>query len=94
VGAVLVARLDKLVETVSMLRGITTPCRDKKKGCSIEEVMEELHSIDGVASSSALYTFATKFFYARSKREMWTAMGCIDRKMSWLKIMFDQHRRT
>jgi len=66
----------------------------KKKGCSIEEVMEELHSIDGVASSSALYTFATKFFYARSKREMWTVMGCIDRKMSWLKIMFDQHRRT
>jgi len=31
VGAVLVARLDKLVETVSMLRGITAPCKDKKK---------------------------------------------------------------
>ncbi|KAJ6967257.1 hypothetical protein NC652_004725 [Populus alba x Populus x berolinensis] len=25
---------------------------------------------------------------------MWAAMGCIDRKMSWLKIMFDQHRQT
>ncbi|KAJ6967277.1 hypothetical protein NC652_004741 [Populus alba x Populus x berolinensis] len=25
---------------------------------------------------------------------MWAAMGCIDRKMSWLKIMFDQHRKT
>ena len=92
-GAVLVARMDKLVETVSMPRGITAPCRDKK-GCSIEEVMEELHSIDGVAFGSALHTFATKFFCARSKREMWAAMGCIDRKMSWLKIMFDQHRQT
>ena len=30
VGAVLVACLDKLVETISMPRGITTPCRDKK----------------------------------------------------------------
>ncbi|XP_061966912.1 L10-interacting MYB domain-containing protein-like [Populus nigra] len=92
-GAVLVARMDKLVETVSMPRGITAPCRDKK-GCSIEEVMEELHSIDGVTFGSALHTFATKFFCARSKREMWAAMGCIDRKVSWLKIMFDQHRQT
>jgi hypothetical protein len=92
-GAVLVARLDKIVETVSMPRGITAPCRDKK-GCSIEEVIEELHSIDGVAFGSALHTFATKFFCARSKREMWAAMGCIDRKMSWLKIMFDQHRQA
>jgi len=93
-GAVLVARMDKLVETISMPRGITAPCRDKKKGCSIEEVMEELHSIDGVAFSSVLHTFATKFFCVRSKREMWAAMGCIDRKISWLKIMFDQHRQT
>jgi hypothetical protein len=30
-GAVLVARMDKLVETVSMPRGITAPCRDKKR---------------------------------------------------------------
>jgi len=82
-GAVLVACMDKLVDTVSMPRGITAPCGDKKKkGCSIKEVMEELHSIDGVVFGSALHTFATKFFYARSKREMWAAMGCIDRKMS------------
>jgi hypothetical protein len=93
-GAVLVARMDKLVETISMPRGITAPCRDKKKGCSIEEVMEELHSIDGVAFGSVLHTFATKFFCVRSKREMWAAMGCIDRKISWLKIMVDQHRQT
>jgi len=56
--------------------------------------MEELHSIDGVAFGSALHTFATKFFCARSKREMWVAMGCIDRKMLWLKIILDQHKQT
>ncbi|KAJ6967256.1 hypothetical protein NC652_004725 [Populus alba x Populus x berolinensis] len=32
--------------------------------------------------------------YMRGARGMWAAMGCIDRKMSWLKIMFDQHRQT
>ncbi|KAJ6949625.1 hypothetical protein NC651_003571 [Populus alba x Populus x berolinensis] len=40
--------------------------------------MEELYSIDGVVFGSALHTFATKFFYARSKREMWAAMtSCV-----------------
>jgi hypothetical protein len=56
--------------------------------------MEELHSIDEVNFGSALYTFATEFFCARSKREMWVAMGYIDRKISWLKIMFEQQRKT
>jgi hypothetical protein len=40
-----------------------------------------------------LHTFATKFFYAKSKREMWVAIRSIDRKLSWLKIMFDQRRK-
>jgi hypothetical protein len=42
----------------------------KKKSSSIEEVMEELHSIDGVNCGSALHTFATEFFCSTSKREM------------------------
>jgi hypothetical protein len=88
-GAQLFICLDQLVESVSMTRESTTPSRDKKKkGCSIEEVMEELQSIDGVNFGSALHTFAIEFFCARSKREMWVAMGSIDRKISWLKIMF------
>jgi hypothetical protein len=41
-----------------MAKESTTTCRDKKR-CSIEEVMEELHSIDGVNLGSALHTFAT-----------------------------------
>jgi hypothetical protein len=44
--------------------------------------MTELHSNDGVTFDSALHTFATQFFCARSKREMWAAMGCIDKKIS------------
>jgi hypothetical protein len=34
------------------------------------------------------------FFYVRSKREMWAAIGSIDRKLSWLKIIFDQQRKS
>jgi hypothetical protein len=46
-GAQLFAYLDRLVESVFMAKKSTPTFRDKK-GCSIEEVMEELHSIDGV----------------------------------------------
>jgi hypothetical protein len=68
--AQLFVRLDQLVESISITRESTTPCRDKKKSSSIEEVMEELHSIDGVNYGSALHTFATEFFCSTSKREM------------------------
>ena len=61
--------LDQLVKLVSIARESTTVFRDKK-GCNIEEVIEELHSIDGVNCGSALHTFATEFFCSTSKREM------------------------
>jgi hypothetical protein len=54
--------LDRLVESVSMAKRSTPTSRDKK-GCSIEEVMEELHSIDGVNFDDALHIFATYFFF-------------------------------
>jgi hypothetical protein len=92
-GAQLFARLDQLIESVSITKESTDPCRDKKD-CSIEEVMEKLHSIDGVNFGSALHTFTTEFFCSKSKREMLAAMGAIDRKISWLKIMFEQQRKT
>ncbi|KAI5592352.1 hypothetical protein BDE02_04G145200 [Populus trichocarpa] len=59
--------LDQLVKLVSIARESTTVFRDKK-GCNIEEVMEELHSIDGVNFDNTLHTFAIEFFCARSKR--------------------------
>jgi hypothetical protein len=64
-----------------MAKESITTSRDKK-GCSIEEVIEKLHSIDGVNFGSALHIFATEFFSARSKREMWATMGSTDRKIS------------
>ena len=80
-GAQLFARLDQLIESVFMDKESTTTSRDKK-GCSIEKVIEKLHSIDGVNFGSALHIFATEFFSARSKREMWATMGSTDRKIS------------
>jgi transcription antitermination factor NusA-like protein len=59
--------LDQLVKLVSIARESTTVFRDKK-GCNIEEVMEELHSIDGVNFDNTLHTFAIEFFCVRSKR--------------------------
>jgi hypothetical protein len=75
-----------------MAKESITTSRDKKE-CSIEEVIEELHSIDGVNFGSALHIFAIEFFSAKSKREMWAAMGSIDRKISWLKIIFEKGRK-
>jgi hypothetical protein len=46
-----------------------------KKGCSIEEVMKEFHSVEEVVFGSELYCFATAFFMVRSRREMWAAIG-------------------
>ena len=61
-----------------------------KKGCSIEEVMKEFHSIEEVVFGSELYCFATEFFMVRSRREMWATIGDMDRKFQWLKLMFDR----
>lgn len=61
-----------------------------KKGCSIEEVMKEFHSVEEVVFGSELYCFATEFFIVRSRREMWAAIGDMDRKFQWLKLMFDR----
>jgi hypothetical protein len=66
-GAMLFSHLDRLVESVSIATNYTMPSRDKK-GCNIQEVMEELNSIHGVDFGSPIHTFATEFFYARSKK--------------------------
>ncbi|KAL9347452.1 hypothetical protein Peur_058818 [Populus x canadensis] len=82
-------RKDKLVDSVSSKSECTSSVFDKK-GCSIEEVMTEFHSIEEVVFGSELYCFATEFFMVRSRREMWAAIGDLDRKIQWLKLMFDR----
>ena len=82
------SRLDKLVDSVYTKSECTSNGLDKK-GCSIEEVMTEFHSIEEVVFGSELYCFATEFFMVRSRREMWAAIGDMDRKVQWLKLMFE-----
>jgi hypothetical protein len=55
--------------------------------------MEECHSIHGVDFGSPIHIFATEFFRGRSKREMWKAMGNLERKYSWLKIMYERQSK-
>jgi hypothetical protein len=88
-GSQLFSRLDKLVDSVSTKSECTSNGLDKK-GCSIEEVMKEFHSVEEVVFGSELYCFATEFFIVRSRREMWAAIGDMDRKFQWLKLMFDR----
>ena len=88
-GSQLFSRLDKLVDSVSSKSECTSNVFDKK-GCSIEEVMTEFHSIEEVVFGSELYCFATEFFMVRSRREMWAAIGDLDRKIQWLKLMFER----
>jgi len=52
--------------------------------------MKEFHSIEEVVFDSKLYFFAIEFFMVRSRREMWVAIGDMDRKFQWLKLMFDR----
>jgi hypothetical protein len=52
--------------------------------------MKEFHSIEEVVFDSKLYCFAIEFFMVRSMREMWVAIGDMDRKFQWLKLMFDR----
>jgi hypothetical protein len=87
-GSQLFSRLDKLVDSVYTKSECTSNGLDKK-GCSIEEVMTEFHSIEEVVFGSELYCFATEFFMVRSRREMWAAIGDMDRKVQWLKLMFE-----
>jgi hypothetical protein len=52
-----------------------------QEGCSIPEVMTELHSIEGVHIGDDFHRFATEFLGLRRNREMWSTMGNIENKM-------------
>ncbi|KAL9337380.1 hypothetical protein Peur_069149 [Populus x canadensis] len=87
-----VADVNNMVAGVNFSNSTSNPTGSnrKRKGCSIEEVMKEFHSIEEVVFDSELYCFATEFFMVRSRREMWAAICDMDRKFQWLKLMFDR----
>ena len=53
----------------------STSLNMNRKGCSIREVMDELHSILGVSIKDQFHNFATKYLSLRRKGDMWTNMG-------------------
>ena len=79
----LLSRVDELFDHVST----KNDSRDKI-GCSVNEVMAEVHSIPGITFGDDLYCFATKYLSKRTKGEMWASIGDIDRKYRWLQKMY------
>jgi hypothetical protein len=64
-GAQLLLHWDQLIDRVL----IRNDSRDKI-GCSINEVMTEVHFIPEITFGDDLYCFATKYLSTRNKREM------------------------
>jgi hypothetical protein len=64
-GAQLLLHWDQLIDRVL----IRNDSRDKI-GCSINEVMTEVHFIPEITFGDDLYCFATKYLSMRNKREM------------------------
>ncbi|XP_024450795.1 uncharacterized protein LOC112326555 [Populus trichocarpa] len=56
-----------------------------KQGYSIPEVMVEFHSISRVSIDDDFHDFAMEYLSFRRKREMWSSMGGLEKKLKWLK---------
>ncbi|KAL9405846.1 hypothetical protein Peur_002818 [Populus x canadensis] len=65
-----------------------------REGCSIREVMAELHSIPGVSIEDEFHDFATEYLSLRRKREMWASMGDKEQKLRWLQRMYARTKRA
>ncbi|KAG6764812.1 hypothetical protein POTOM_032299 [Populus tomentosa] len=51
------------------------------EGCSIREVMAELHSILGVSIEDEFHNFVMEYLSLRRKREMWASMSDKEQKL-------------
>ncbi|KAL9353427.1 hypothetical protein Peur_056107 [Populus x canadensis] len=93
IGVQLLSMLDQLLEIMSTRSDFTSLHMDRQ-GCSIPEVMAELHSIPGVSIDDDFYDFATEYLSLRRKREMWSSMGGLEEKLKWLKRMYARSNRA
>lgn len=91
IGMQLLSRLDQMIDSMFNNSDSTSINRDKK-GCSIHEVMTELHSIEGVHIGDDFHGFASEFLGLRRNREMWSAMGTVENKMKWLQRMYKRRK--
>jgi len=83
IGVQLLSRCNQLLESMSTKSDSTSVNMDCK-GCSIREVIAELHSILGVSIEDEFHDFATEYLSLRRKREMWASMGDKQQKLRWL----------
>ena len=74
IGVQLLSRCNHLLESMSTKSDSTSLNMDRE-GCSIREVMDELHSIPGVSIEDEFHDFATEYLSLRRKREIWANMG-------------------
>ena len=93
IGVQLLLRLDQLLESM-LTRSNFTSLHMDRQGCSIPEVMAELHSIPEVSIEDDFHDFATEYLSLRRKREMWSSMGGLEEKLKWLKRMYARSKRA
>eukprot|EP00258_Populus_trichocarpa_P044324 XP_024460343.1 L10-interacting MYB domain-containing protein [Populus trichocarpa] len=93
IGVQLLSRCNHLLESMSTKSDSTSLNMDRE-GCSIREVMAELHSIPGVSIEDEFHDFATEYLNLRRKREMWASMGDKQQKLRWLQRMYARTKRA
>jgi hypothetical protein len=93
IGVKLLTRCNHLLESMSTKSDSTSVNMDRE-GCSIPEVMAELHSIPGVSVDDDFHDFATEYLSLRRKREMWSSMGDMQQKLRWLQRMYERSKRA
>jgi len=87
VGVRLLLRRDQLLESMS-IRSDSTSLHMNRQGCSIPEVMAELHSIPKVSIDDDFHDFAIEYLSLRRKREMLSSMDGLEEKLKWFKRMY------
>ncbi|KAJ6936708.1 L10-interacting MYB domain-containing protein-like isoform X2 [Populus alba x Populus x berolinensis] len=91
IGFQLLSRWDHMVDSMSNTSDSASISKDRE-GCSIREVMTELHSHEGVHIGDDFHGFATEILGLRRNREMWQTMGNIENKIKWLRRMYTRRK--
>jgi len=87
IGVQLLSRCNQLLESMSTKSDSTSVNMDHE-GCSIREVMADLHAIPRVSIKDEFHDFATEYLSLRRKREMWASIGDKQHKLRWLQQMY------
>ncbi|WCJ20991.1 L10-interacting MYB domain-containing protein [Euphorbia peplus] len=80
-----VSNASKFRSDISRLVATVEKRNTTEAGCTIKEVMEDLHSISDIPKYIDLYYFAVSMFEHKAKRELWKNLETPDAKVGWLK---------